>query len=391
MKKGHGILGIWLLCLVFFPAMAQENSSWTDRVLMNADVRYRHEEIKDEASEDEYKYYRTRDRIRARVGLKAEAAPSADLILQMATSEGSEKGGDPISTNQSTTASFSKKPFWLDLAYIDLHPKQVAGLHVMVGKMKNVFFTAGKNQLIWDQDLTPEGVALTYVYRSEDFEPFLNLADFWIEERKEDEDSFLWGAQAGTKLKFNGGASYLTLGGSYYDYPDTNNWPAYGVDSAKFYGNSSSEDGNYLFDFTVVEGFVEFGTKVGKYPLCVYGSYLTNIGYEEDDDLDDSADNVGWLAGVSLGEAKNSMSWAVRYNYRELQKDAVLAAFSDSDFIGGGTNGRGHTIGVDFAVFDNVVLSFTAFLNEKGISGEDADDHKHLEYQRLQFDISAKL
>jgi len=69
----------------------------------------------------------------------------------------------------------------------------------------------------------------------------------------------------------------------------------------------------------------------------------------------------------------------------------VLAAFSDSDFIGGGTNGRGHTIGVDFAVFDNVVLSFTAFLNEKGISGEDADDHKHLEYQRLQFDISAKL
>ena len=42
------------------------------------------------------------------------------------------------------------------------------------------------------------------------------------------------------------------------------------------------------------------------------------------------------------------------YNYRELEKDAWIDAFPDSDFEGGKTDSKGHEFIVDYAIVENV-------------------------------------
>ena len=50
------------------------------------------------------------------------------------------------------------------------------------------------------------------------------------------------------------------------------------------------------------------------------------------------------MAGATLGKAKDKGSWQFDYNYRDLEADAVVGAFSDSDFAGGGTGAEGHKL-----------------------------------------------
>ena len=79
------------------------------------------------------------------------------------------------------------------------------------------------------------------------------------------------------------------------------------------------------------------------------------------------------------------MSWQVevnyRYNYRDLEADAVLGVFTDSDFIDGGTDGRGHEFGFDYQIVKGVKTGATYFDNQRRLSLGAKD------YQRLQLDL----
>ena len=122
---------------------------------LSGDFRYRYEYIDDDSAAQ----VRHRNRIRARLGLDAKINDEWNLGFRLATAEGLS-GGDPVSTNQTLDGSYSKKTFWLDLAYLNYHPQWVKGLSAIAGKMANPFYMVGKNQLIWDHDLTPEGGAV---------------------------------------------------------------------------------------------------------------------------------------------------------------------------------------------------------------------------------------
>jgi hypothetical protein len=71
------------------------------------------------------------------------------------------------------------------------------------------------------------------------------------------------------------------------------------------------------------------------------------------------------------------------YNYRDLEADAVVGAFSDSDFIGGGTDGKGHMFTAGYAISKNFTTGITYFSNEKG--------QQETDYDRLQIDFKLKF
>jgi hypothetical protein len=131
------------------------NLKWLESIKISGDIRGRYEHI---GLSGDGKPDRKRGRIRARVGIDAPVSNEWAIGFRLA----SDEGGDPVSTNQTMGDSFSKKGVYIDLAYIDFHPVAVAGLNVYAGKMNNPFYIVGKNQLIWDSDLTPEGAAVTY-------------------------------------------------------------------------------------------------------------------------------------------------------------------------------------------------------------------------------------
>ncbi|HLH94746.1 MAG TPA: putative porin [Xanthobacteraceae bacterium] len=69
--------------------------------------------------------------------------------------------------------------------------------------------------------------------------------------------------------------------------------------------------------------------------------------------------DLGWLARMTVGnrELKQLGDWNVHVGYKWLESDAVIDAFTDSDFGLGGTNLKGYFFGANLAVSANVWLS----------------------------------
>ena len=166
---------------------------WAEKVKFSGEFRYRHETIE---AENDGKPDRHRNRFRARIGLKTKVNDEWDLGFRFAS--GNE---DPVSTNQTLNSSFATKDFWIDKAYLDFHPEAVKGLHIIGGKMSNPFYKVGKNQLIWDGDLTPEGIAAKHIFfLGESGEIFINGGGFFVtESSSSDTDMSVWGVQSGLK------------------------------------------------------------------------------------------------------------------------------------------------------------------------------------------------
>jgi hypothetical protein len=357
------------------PEPAAQERSWTDYIEPKADLRYRIELI-DTADKD----LRYRHRIRARAGLVGKIHETFEATIQLGTG-GSD---DPVSNNQSMTEAFSSKPVWLDLAYFHWHPTGwIDDVHLMGGKMKNPFTRVGKSELLWDPDLNPEGLALELGHRFGAFEPLLGGGAFFIEERKEDSDSWLYGAQLSGKLHFLDDRLYFLLGGGYFNFTDVEGHETF-WDETDGFGNTAelSDPADeespllYVYDYDIAEGLLEIGGKICKVPWAAFGSLAYNFAIEDD--------NFGWLAGALVGQTKETFDLYGRYIYRQVQSDYTVALFSDSDFKGGGTDGTGHEWNLSFVVYKPIVLAVTYFYNHTPYDDGDA-------YHRAQIDLKLEF
>lgn len=345
-----------------------DSLKWAENVKISGDLRYRYEMIDEEDSNN-----RNRNRIRARLGIKGKVNDDIEVGFRIATSEQFSSGkGDPVSTNQTLDDAFSKKSIWLDLAYFKWNPNK-SGWNIFGGKMENPFYRAGGNQLIFDSDMTPEGIAVQYIRKlGERDELFANAGGFWLNESSSGADTSLWGMQAGLKHTF-ANKNTLTAGGSYYSYGNIEGSAA--LIGTGFQGNSNSA-GMYVSDYDIAEVFGEYGFKINETPAAAFASFVKNTSAATSQD-------TGWLVGGKLGKCKDPGSWELSYDYRDLEADAVLGALSDSDFIGGGTNGSGHRFGVSYQIAKNLQGGLTYFLDEKN-----SNSHS---YNRLQTDLIFKF
>ena len=350
-----------------------ESFKWVENIKLFGDLRYRNETIEAENDGSENTH---RDRIRARVGLAAKVNPEVDLVFRLASGT-----GDPVSTNQDLGNSFSEKDIWIDWAYFDWHPDCVKGLDILGGKFATPFYTVGKNQLIWDHDLSVEGGAATYkTCLAGGNELFLNTAALWVEENDDGVDTSLWGAQAGLKHYCDGEKKQYLLGGlGCYCFGNIQGQPTlqstWKSGGTNFFGNTSAND-VYVNEYDIFEAFGEYGFQMCKMPVSIFGEFAKNCVAETSGD-------TAWLTGFTLNKTKDPGSWEFQYNYRDIEADAVVGALNDSDFIGGGTNGKGHVFSFAYQLCKNVVVGPTYYLNKRGNDDND--------YRRLQLDVVVKF
>src|SRR4029453_6934678 len=184
-----------------------KGTDWASKVTVTGDVRYRYEAISDDTKTNAAGVTaadRYRDRIRARLAVTAKATDNITMGIGLTSAE----GNDPRSGNQSLTNVFSKKSIELDLAYFDW--KFASWGNLIGGKMKQPFVKGAQN-LFWDNDITPEGIAFTFsrgVW-------FGSAYNFWLNEVSGAEntvtsDPMMQGAQVGVRLPIGG--STLTPG-----------------------------------------------------------------------------------------------------------------------------------------------------------------------------------
>ena len=357
--KAKALLALLIPAFAFIATPAAAQTSWTDRISFKGDIRLRHETIDEDGEED-----RSRMRFRTRLGLQAMVMDNVDFHLQLST------GGDnPTSTNQSFDGGFSGKDIGVRLAYVDWKIRD--GLNFYGGKMKNPLYVAGGAPLVWDSDLNPEGLALKFT--SGGF--FGTVAGFSVEERSSSDDSLLYTLQAGYKFPVGDNAS-LSVGAGYIAYTNTiGNEPFYNGSSK---GNSVDDNGDYLYEYKDTEVFAELGTKVGGWPLKIYVQALQNNEVSEED--------MGYAFGTKIGSAKQDGEMEFSWTYMDIEADAVIGTFNDSDFGGGGTDSKGHLLKGKYAISKKISLAGTLFINEVDrFQGEEHD------YSRLQLDVEFKF
>jgi hypothetical protein len=309
-------------------------------------LRYRHELIDTETASSFQ-----RQRLLAKIDLQSHLHD--DLTLGFGLTTGAP---DPISSNQTLDAGFSTKGIGIGNAYFKYNPSGWKLLTVQGGKYKNPFVTPGGTELIWDGDLNPEGLGFNIDKDLGGIKVFFKNGFFWVEENNAGDDIMMTGDQLGVVLGLSDDL-HLTVGSSYYDY--------YNVDGAATVFNTTSA-------YNELEGFLALNGKAAGIPWEVNGDLVYNLGADDD--------NVGWLAGFSLGKAKEAHSTQFYYNYRSLESDAVLGAFADSDFGGGGTNAEGHELGFAYAVCSYFVPAATYFFNQQGVTAG-------TDFHRLQLDL----
>ena len=330
-------------------------TSWTEKVKIKADLRYRYEDIDQEGRES-----RERHRIRARLGIIGQVSDTVELGVQLATG-----GDDPRSTNQTLGGDGSTKDIGLDLGYVKWSP--TGSVDVTAGKMK---YPWEKNALsyFFDGDYNPEGLAINFdnggIF-------FANAHWFQIAERSSDDDSSVVGGQLGLRGDLGGIGLYGTVG--YQDYIDVKGFaPCY---EGNCNGNSVDASGNLIYDYNII--YASVGAKFDIGPgLDVFAGYAQN----QEADAGDTA----YSYGAKLGKAKDPGTWEIGLAYEDHEKDALYGGIVDSDFGGGNTDVDGWVLKGGYAVAKNWTIGLTYLQNKIDKTGTERD------YDRYQLDFQWK-
>ncbi|MFJ3482007.1 putative porin [Pseudomonas sp. NPDC090202] len=328
----------------------EQKVAWAAKTQFKGDVRVRQETVKiDDQNNSQDK---NRQRIRVRLGAYTDINPQVSTGIRIAT------GGDnkANSTNVDLNDYFTKKDLWLDQGYIDFHPTAVQNLHIIGGKMPQPWVSEG--DVIWDADINPEGLAATYSLPiSKGFELFGSAGTYTLKDNISGDgtqfknDLRLNAAQLGSRFAITDGMK-ATLGASVYQYSNSNDCiPGSASTATTFCGLGIN--GNNTNDFRLYEGFGQLDLTSLPVPVGIYGQYVVNSAT-------DSNQDTAWLAGVKT----KVFGFALDYNYRDTQRNAVVGAFTDSDFANGTTGSRGHKFSVSYDIDKNFSLGATYFLTK---------------------------
>jgi hypothetical protein len=337
---------------------AQEND-WTDALSLIADVRLQYDGIFEDGEED-----RERARYRGHIGASMRFTDKLSGYFVYGTN-----GDNPVSGNEVFDGHYRLDDLGVEFAYLDWSANDKTDIYF--GKMRNPFFRPGGAPMIWDSDFNPEGLALNYHAGM----LFGSVAAFVVEKRSSADDSHLFAAQGGFRHKLATDDT-LTAGLGYYDYTNTIGNQPFKNRGAR--GNTVDANGNLVFDYGTLQLFVEYDTSFGELPFAVFADYGQNTEV--------SANDAAYSIGFKAGRAKAPGTWQASWAYQDIQADAVIGAFNDSDFGGGGTDASGHLIKAKYVLAERWTLGGTLIITE--VEKNAGSNH---DYSRLQLDVEFKF
>jgi len=365
---------------------------------------------------------RHRERIRLRLNASAKFSDEFAGGLSLASGD----AGDPISTNQTLTGFFARKPFLLDKAFVTYSPHWLKPFQITAGKWAYTWY---RTELTWDNDLNPEGVSESVSFNWKN-SPLQRLAMVGFQmpflEVSGGPDSAVFGGQlqAGWKLH-----NRIKLGThlAYYDYHNANSIAAnqsnglgafssgtstglggtFGFGGGAFTNYSGTINGVRTFAsrFGIVDAIARFDvdTGVARFPLMLQFDFAQNtracqnLGAFAAAGVNPPAcnprDRQAHWAEVQLGRTQNTRDLRLGYTLIRIERDAVLSAFNFSD-LRQPTNVANHRMEVAYQAYGNITLSFTGLIGRQlGLvsSGTPPTPVAERYLMRLQFDLAYKF
>jgi hypothetical protein len=320
---------------------------------------------------------RRRLRVRGRLALDGTLSKNFDWGIRLASGTFT----DPISTNQTLTDFFERKPFALDRAFIRYDSKtDIVGLQLIAGKFEPTF---RRTQMIWDDDLNVEGASEAIYFKTKSALKQVKFVLFELpfNEVSGGSDGVLFGGQAQTDWQFSNVVS-ANFNVSYYAWnrPDQI-VPALGAATTQVNGgitNGAGVTGNqngalgttnrivrnaagvpigFLAGFHLVDFLGNITWQVKRYPVTVTFDYVHNATDRVDDEKD-----AFWVGG-QIGQTKEKGGWLAGYYFTRIDQDAVLVPFNFSDILG--SNSRAHMPTFAYQVANNVTLQWTGLFSQR--------------------------
>lgn len=360
---------------------------------------------------------RHRDRMRLRLGIDAKVNDQVLVGTRLATGN----SGDPVSTNQTLGNSGRPYTMLLEQAYLRYNMYDFDGFNRMTvwgGRIPNPWVST---DLVWDGDLNFEGVATTYRLRlgeedglsdlaNADQTLFLTLGAFPLQETElSSRDKWLLGAQLGGQWTSDNQSSF-TVALAYYDFRNIVG-ERNTLDSKlnDFTAPEFMQKGNTLFDirndtdaatdrWALASDYNEINLTLradlasfAPVHVVLTGDYVRNNGFKEDEvsaltGYTEKARTQGYQVQLAVGwpQITKADDWRITAAFKRLERDAVVDAFTDSDFHLGGTDAEGWIMGVEYGLMDNTTFNF------RWLSA-DAIDGPPLGIDVVQLDLNVKF
>tara|TARA_R110002049_G_scaffold252264_1_gene427159 strand:+ start:297425 stop:298714 length:1290 start_codon:yes stop_codon:yes gene_type:complete len=342
---------------------------WAEKIKFKGDLRLRrqYQEADPENGESQS---RERYRYRLRLGAEGEVTDSVKVGLGFASG-----GSDARSTNETLDDGFSTKDIRLDYAFAEWKPTD--WVSVAGGKFKRKEYLWAPTDLLWDDDINPEGVSV-HLQTDNSFGTAYGNAGHWIVEEYStvSDDPTLTYAQIGHKFK--SGNFFGNVAGTYYAFDGLENETVI-VGSG---GNNTLVGGNYMYDYDSIGLSAELGVMDVLIPgknFSIFADYIKN---------DDSDEDTGRAFGFKFGDKKvgDQHTWQLKFVNADLEADAFVDFLPDSDRLGGNTGVKSNEVVFKYAVAKNIILALDYYDSEQDAPGLDDDEEKV-----LQTDISFKF
>ncbi|MFC2057397.1 putative porin [Campylobacterota bacterium] len=343
-----------------------------DRIHFKGDLRLRYES-------KEYEYYDGTDhgdylgRYRLRLGAHIDITDHLQFEVGMRSGKGNPTSGNQTFVEDNKDAKPLSDYFFQSLRFNALALDYTSGNSTWkIGRSPYMMYRPIKSQLVWDNDISMNGVNYQYQDDTKIITAGINQPTY-AENVTATDDVNLFLAQYVQKTKLE--SSTLNLGAGFYYYDGIKGNTAL-YDSGRL-GNTVDVNKLYTNDYHIVEGFGELKFKdvLGK-PFAIAAGVAYNTAADDN--------NFGYDLAFQLGKAKEVGDWQVKYSYTDIQEDAVLGAHSDSDNFGGGTAAKGHAIRTKYKFGKNTYLAGTYFINTRYASKDGLDGDT--DYERVQLD-----
>jgi hypothetical protein len=352
----------------------------------------------------------TRWRYRVRLGFEKDLTRNLTFALRLTS------GGEPDrSVSRGTNATFGRGPdfdfdsIWINMAYVRWQLPQLGKLRTTFigGKTPNPFvWKHGKDFLVWDRQIKPEGGALLLTYPvSEETELFSNLGYYIDDENIGGSDPKFFAGQLGGTTRL--GDFEMGLRGSFYSWRSLD---GDFIQRASLFGNlPTGIDGKARIGD--LSAFI--GTDLSEdWPLLLYGTYIRNLsadggrcaftpaagGNPPSFDCSPGAlgavpvsdEDTAWGIGIELGSPRKIVK--LGFGYFHLEANSVVSLFTDNMLFSGFTNRRGWSLYgarmlTDAAEFRFAMYSGNYIENAGGINGPYSISTLQADHIRLHTDV----
>ncbi len=359
-----------------------------------------------------------RNRFRLRLNATSRFSEEIGGGLRLASGE----VGDPISTNQNITGFFTRKPITIDRAYLSYTPNWLKPLNITAGKWG---YTWLRTQMMWDDDLNPEGLSESVTFRWDDsvLRRFTAVAfQLPFFEVKQGKDSALFGWQVQTEWNL-GSRARLGANVAYYGYHNPGSIAANhnggvasfsgGADTG-FGGNFGFSGGSVTNATGTIDGVRTFASEFGivdvitrldidtgaeKWPLMFLADFAHNTGVCENLDQFTAAgvappdcnpgDGQAYWTEVQFGRTSNAGDARFGYTFLHIERDALVSVFNYSD-LRQPTHMVGHRLEAQYKVNGKTTFGLTTLIGRKlgGVGTDTSGESVSERYlKRMQLDF----